>query len=486
MSNNIFPPPAYPLDAFLTNVRNSAYEMKSNIKAPDALIGSAMIGAMTLACQCLVEVMLPVGIARPTTQFIAIVGESGERKSVVDSLAYDPFREADAMAVASHNKAMQAYEIELDWWRTLNNSIRREIDRAFRQGEPMDNVKEQLAAHAKLKPKKPKLRTLIRSDITPRAIMDALEGDGESIAIMTDDGESLFKSGAMANLGLLNRLWDSPKSLPLDRAGQEHITASNPRVSIFVMTQLEALNGYRENRGKLAKGSGHWARYLVGFPQSTKGTRWIEPDKPAWEHLPKFHERIRELLLQRKEKVDAGDTKLEVLEFSDDAKARWTEQANHNEWMIAPGGYMSDIDDFASKAMEITARLAATMHYFAGESGKISLDTLERSLAIVRWHADEYKRLFSPLSVVSQVNIDAHAIVHYLRSRWCGMHSDTFIPKNQVLRNGPLRDKAKMRLDAVLDFLGEQGAVQIVRGPDPKDRRLYIRLMNTFFVNIAI
>src|SRR5690606_33063492 len=152
------------------------------------------------------------------------------------------------------------------------------IEKAFRSGKAMDEARKKQGDHAKLKPKKPKLRGVVRSDITQRAIMDALEGDGESIVIMTDDGELLFKSGAMTNLGLLNIFWDLPKAMSLDRADQEHVTVMNPRVSLFIMTQEEVLNAYRENRGKLAKGSGHWARYLVGFPRSTKGTRWVTSD----------------------------------------------------------------------------------------------------------------------------------------------------------------------------------------------------------------
>ncbi|HEL3759487.1 TPA: DUF3987 domain-containing protein [Stenotrophomonas maltophilia] len=443
----------------------------------------SLISATTMACQGLIEVKLPIGQIRPVTQNLLVIAESGERKSAIDSRVFEPFRDFDSMIKKAHDSAFEAYQVEIDWWQTVNSSIRREIDKACRENEGMDEVKAKLAAHAKLKPKKPKLRAVLRSDITQRAIMDALEGDGESIAIMTDDGESLFKNYAMSNLGLLNRLWDSPIALPLDRADQERVAVLNPRVSICIMTQEEVLKNYREKRGKLAKGSGHWARYLVGFPQTTKGTRWLSPDELVWEHLPKFHARIRELLVQFQDMMVSGKVEREIVEFSDDAKARWIQQANNTEWMIRPGEYMSDIDDFASKTMEIVARLAASMHYFAGEGGKISLDTLERSIQIVMWHVGEFKRLFSPHQpIIPDEKSDALKLAMWLRTHhWRGWHSQSWIPKNLLLQYGPVRNRN--RLNSALGLLSGQFAISLSQN---QRRQWFVHLHDNFFASIAL
>lgn len=483
MSNNFFAPPSYPTGAFLVVVRDAGFELQRNVKAPDAMIGMSLIGAITMACQGLIEVKLPIGLIRPVTQNLLVIGESGERKSAVDGRVFEPFRDADALIEKAHEVDLEAYRVERDWWQTVNNSIRREIDKAFRDNEGMCKAKEKLAAHATLKPKKPKLRTKVRSDITQRAIMDALEGDGESIVIMTDDGESLFKSGAMGNLGVLNRLWDSPKSLSLDRAEQEHIAALNPRVSIWIMTQEEVLKSYCEKRGKLAKGSGHWARYLVGYPLTTKGTRWVAPDELVWEHLPKFHARIRELLVRFQDMMASGKIEREVIEFSEDARARWIQQANNTEWMIRPGEYMSDIDDFASKTMEIVARLAASMHYFAGDGGKISLDTLERSIEIVGWHVDEFKRLFAVRPVMPQEQMDAYDVAAWLRTRiWKGWGTQSWIAKNHLLQYGPVRNRN--RLNAALSILHDQFGIWL--GQNPKNKQWFVNLHDKFFAEMAV
>ncbi|WP_204304894.1 hypothetical protein, partial [Stenotrophomonas maltophilia] len=68
-----------------------------------------------------------------------------------------------------------------------------------------------------------------------------------------------------------------------------------------------------------------------------------------------------------------------------------------------------------------------------------------RAFDIVRWHVDEYKHLFSPAFVVSQDQVDAQALDRYLYAKWWkGIYSDTYVPKNQVLRYGPVRDRARL------------------------------------------
>ena len=336
------PPVPYPLEAFLVLVRAVGCEVRQNVQAPDALVGMALINAISMACQGLIDVKLPTGQVRPVSQNLLLIAESGERKSTVYSLLFSPFREADKKAVVAHSSKMEEYQAAFESWKSKNNGIHRAIAKAESKGQSTSELIAKLIDHAKLKPKIPRLRYFLRQDITPKAIMEALQGDGESIAISTDEGQILFQSAAMAHLGLLNRLWDSPEVLPLDRAGKEQILAMNPRVSISIMTQEAVLKEYLDKRGSVAKGSGHWARYLVGWPTSTRGYRWVNPNQANWEHLPLFHRRIDDLLEQYRAKVEAGEVEREVVEFSDDAKTRWFELAIQTEQMLRQGEYLSD------------------------------------------------------------------------------------------------------------------------------------------------
>lgn len=467
----------YPMNAFLVVARDAGNEVSRNVQAPEALIGMSLIHAISMACQGLIDVKLPTGQVRPVSQNLLIIAESGERKSTVSSLLFAPFREADTEAVASHKEKKEAYQAELGAWEAKNKGLRSAVARAISRGQDSDELEARLLEHGRCKPIEPRLRYFMRQDITGKAITEALVGDGESIAISTDEGHVLFRSEAMSHLGLLNRLWDSPGVLMRDRA-DENLLAMNPRVSVSIMTQHEPFKAFLDRKGSVAKGSGHWARYLVGWPQSNMGFRMVSSAEPIWEHLPAFQQRIRTLLDRYRTQIESGLIEREVIEFSLDAKSRWVELAQETERMLRQGEYLSDINDFAAKVMEILARLAAAMHYFAEEAGSITVDTLNRAFEIVKWHESEYKNLFSPENAAPQDLMDARAVAHYLKTRiWRGTWHDTWIPRNEVLRNGPVRKRD--RLAAALDLLQMRGAVTI--GTGFRDRKCYLRLMNQFF-----
>lgn len=467
----------YPLNAFLLVARETGYEISRNVQAPEALIGMSLINAISMACQGLIDVKLPTGLIRPVSQNLLIIAESGERKSTVSSLLFAPFRDADTEAMTSHKDKKETYLAELGAWEAKNKGLRSAIARAISRGQDSDELEARLLEHSRCKPTEPRLRYFMRQEITGKAITEALVGDGESIAISTDEGHVLFRSEAMSHLGLLNRLWDSPGVLMRDRA-DENLLAMNPRVSVSIMTQHEPLKAFLDRKGSVAKGSGHWARYLVGWPQSNMGFRVVSGVEPVWEHLPVFQQRIRLLLDRYRTQIESGSIERELIEFSLDAKSRWVELAQETEHMLRQGEYLSDINDFAAKVMEILARLAAAMHYFADEAGPISVDTLNRAFEIVKWHESEYKYLFSPENAAPQDVVDARAVAHYLKTRiWGGAWSNTWIPRNDVLRNGPVRKRD--RLTAALALLQMRGAICI--GTGYKDRRCYLQLMNAFF-----
>ena len=230
-----------------------------------------------------------------------------------------------------------------------------------------------------------------------------------------------------------------------------------------------------------AKGSGHWARYLVGWPVSTQGFRWVTQRELLWTQVPLFQERMRTLLDQYDAMADAGEIQRELITFSDDAKARWFSLARETEWMLRPGDYLHDIHDFASKAMEILGRLAAVLHTFNGEQGPITLDTLERAFEIIKWHVDEYKRLFSPQFTMPQDQIDANEVARYLHAFvWQGPDSESWIAKNHLLRNGPAR--SRNRLNAALRILYDKRAVWF--SVDPKNKRRFVNLNDAFFASV--
>lgn len=475
--------PQYPLNAFHMAAREAAFELLDNIQAPDALIGMAIIDAMSLACQSLIDVKLPSGKVCSVVQYLICIVESGDGKTAVRNKVLSPFIDHDCSAQARYELAKEGYESEIEPWNAIKIGMQKGIVKLSSKGESTAELEQMLAFHIKNKPKKPRLRYYLRQKITQTAIMEALQGDNESISISGDEGDEQLNSSIMLHPGFLNRLWDSPAVMTHDRSGDQ-IVATNPRGSVCFFTQSKPFNDYSIKHGALAKGTGHYARYLVARPTSRQGYRKVPSSEQTWTRLKLLHERIKELLDKHQTMIGSGNYLREIVNFTDDAKFRWFELAQQTENMLRKGEYLSDINDHASKLMEILGRLAATMQYFSGEGGSITLDTLNRAFTLVHWHIEEYKILFSPQYVIPQDQIDARDIAIWLRTRiWGGWNSDTYVPKNHVLNGGPVRNSR--RFDAALDFLGLHGGIQVVQSTNPKDRKKYIRLINTFFANVV-
>lgn len=471
---NMLPPgpPLYPLDAFHHIVANAAFEVHQNVKGPDAMVGLSCLTAISLACMGLISVRLPTGQVRATLVNSLTVADSGERKTATDNVVMGPVFQRDELRAKKYDEDLADYLAEKSVWDAVKAAYMRDIANSTRKGESIDLLRDRLAKHVKAKPAKPRLRRLVRQDITGRAIIDAIEGEYELIALLSNEGDVILRSNAMRQVGLLNMLWDAAPVIAFDRA-QGSIIARHARGTVSLMVQEEVLKDYLEQRGKVVRGSGHWARYLVAWPTSTQGYRFMSFNDPVWEHLPKFQARMVELLNESDRRREAGELEPEIIEFSDEARSEWIVTANRVEADLQPAQYLNDVKDFASKAMEITGRVAALFHKFSAQEGKISVDTFKRAFAIVEWHLHEFKRIFSPQCAVSQIQIDAYALGDYLGRTYAAV-GWSIAAKNDVLRNGPIRPK--QRFEVALKHLVAIGHVSEFRGGSGKKAAWQIQL----------
>jgi hypothetical protein len=468
------PPPPYPFSAFYLVIKNAAEEVWRNTQGPDAMIGMEFLTVMSVSAQGLYDVRLPTDQVRPLSLNSLVVAESGERKTGVHNLVAEPIFAFDADRMEKCEADFKAYELQNGIWKSVDAGLRRQLTKLTQDGEPIEEQCRQLSEHVTKKPVKPRRRRIMRQNVTERAIMDALEGDGESIAFISDEGEIIIKGGALNQTGTLNKAWDGASMLTLDRSDGVSVVVRNPRVTVSYMVQRQVLKELLDRRGDVMRGSGHWARYLIGCPTSTQGTRYTYNLDREWHHLLKFHELVREQLDELGKRIDAGVTERTTLEFSDDAIPLWIEMTNRTESMLQPLGYLRDIKDFASKALEIAARVAALLHVFSRQEGRISAETLNRAITIVEWHLHEFKRIFSP-ATIPQEHRDAQALEQYLFVNYWRQNF-TFAQKNLVLRNGPIRPAS--RLDAALECLRMTQRVWIGVG---SKRERYINLNAAYF-----
>ena len=459
----------YPLDAYYCTARDAAREVQRNLQAPDALIGSSFLTAMSIVCQGNIDVQLPTGQVRPVSLDIMTIADSGERKTATDTLVCAPIYKFDADNAKSIEGTRLLYGSMLRLWENTENLILRKLARAMqtRSAEDEEACRQELVAHVAGKPEKPISTRLIHQNITERPLMKSLQGDSRSAAILSDEGDIILRGGAMQKLGMLNKMFDGPATLSLDRV-DESITINNPRLTISFMVQERIFSAFMRRRGEAVRASGHLARYLVAWPASTQGFRFMSLEEPSWVYLPGFHERVLELLTEYRSRIESGVPVRTVLSFTMEATEHWVRMQNRGEAQVAPGGDLFSVRDFVSKSMELASRVAAILHYFSGQAGTaISLETLNRALDLVGWHFDEFIRLFGEQAQVPQFVTDASSILSHLSKHYV-RHGLRNALRNDVRKRGPVREQG--RFEAALQHLCYQGAISLGYEPAPRGK----------------
>ncbi|WP_099481701.1 YfjI family protein [Stenotrophomonas maltophilia] len=459
----------YPIDALTPIFHYAGKDTHTATQAPDALIALVLLSSAAAVCQRLIDVVLPVanGLLSPASLYLMFIGESGERRSAVNSLVAAPLYAHDEEITRKQDEYTNIHRSKLEIWKLKKKGILKRIRKLQEEGLDTDPLELELIAHNGLEPAPPRARQIVHQDMTATAIHEALEGDGEAIALITDEGQLLLESAAMRNLGLFNKLWDGPRTLPLARAGNKVITVHNSRTTMHVMSHYEVVQKYMQKKGDIARGSGTLARFLIAMPPSNKGYREARFDSSTMPDLDRFRARLGELI-KLNDKLAESRTKARLtLQFTEQAASLWRRTANDIELGMRPGGDYAEISDIASKTMENASRIAAIMHYFEGYAGGISEDVLRRAIEIAMWHLWEFHRLFVDGSEPTE-EVDARKLLTYLERKYWNFGA-TEVESTTISHNCGLRPKARM--DAAVDVLVRWNEIVVV--PYERDKRKY-------------
>lgn len=326
----------------------------------------------------------------------------------------------------------------------------------------LEQALKELEANEPIEPKVPQM---IITDANPDAIAYGLFKKWFSAGIMTDEGTVVFGGRAMHNLGTLNKLWDGD-TLHVKRKTKESFTVKNARLTIAIMVQPKTFDNFLCKQGSLARDNGNQARFLVSQPYSTQGTRFIQNANPSWLNLLACQNRLSEILNSTLPDASQNPPDRTMLKFSPEAQVSWMIFYNRVEADLVSGGYLEDVKDGASKIADNLARIAALFHYFDGNEGDISLDTLNRAAAISEWYLHEFKRLFASEPEVPIEILDAEVLEKWLVNFVRRYPWGSEIKKNVIAQLGPNLLRAnKLRREAALYILSTQNKVrEVLRG----------------------
>lgn len=458
----------YPIDALPDSIRAAVQEVAAFVKAPVPMVAMSALASLSLAIQAHANVKRLEKLWGPISLFLLAVADSGERKSTCDGFFTKAIYDYEAAQAQAAKSELKDYNAALEAWEAKRAGIKEKIRQLAKDNKPSANMEAALRDLEHDKPQPPKIPRLLYADATPEALAFGLATKWPSAGVVSAEAGIVFgshgmgKDSVMRNLALLNQLWDG-KSVTIDRRSTESFEVRNARLTVALQVQEPALREFFARTGPLARGTGFLARFLMAWPESTQGTRQIDPlfpDGPAgWPNHTAFERRVTEILQQPIPIDDDGALAPPMLLLSEGALAAWVKFHNLIESALHSAGKLYDVRDVASKSADNAVRLAALFHVFQGEEGAIGVDTFEGARRIAAWHLNEARRFLGELALPADVT-DASRLDVWMVAR-CKQDRSSSIGKNYVRQHGPLRDG--QRFDAAIAALAARDRVRLVK-----------------------
>ncbi|MBF0633670.1 MAG: DUF3987 domain-containing protein, partial [Nitrospinae bacterium] len=472
----------FPLDAIPTVIRAAVEEVQRFTKAPIALVASSALGVVSLAVQAHVDVQRAKGLSGPVSLDLLILGDSGERKSTCDGYFMRPIRDYEKEQAEAAKPLIKDYMAASEVWAAKQGAFKDKIRQDAKGGKSTEEAESALRDLEHNKPMPPKTPRLIYLDATPEALKFELAKKWPSGGIVSADAgivlgaHGMGKESVMRNLVTMNLLWDGA-DIATERRSTESFIVRGARLTVSLAVQESVLREFSAQSGKLARGTGFFARFLIAWPESTQGDRPFSEPPETWPALGEFHRRISAILANPVPIDEDGALTPFMLSLTPEAKDSWIIYHDTIESQLKAGGELHDIRDVASKSADNAARLAALFHVMEqGVTGAVGLESFGGAARIAAWHLNESRRFFGELALPSEL-ADAARLDSWLIA-YCDREHVQVVSRRTIQQYvTPVHLRKKVSLDEALQVLEDVGRVRLINEGHRKDVHLNPHLL---------
>lgn len=366
------------------------------------------LGAIATACQGLVDVEMPTGHRVPTSLMLLTIAESGERKTVTQNYFFEAITNLNDVAHRTNEAALLQQKVDHQLWITQKKYLERAFNKCATQGDEAAThaALEAVAEHLRAEPQPVRSGKFLYEDTTPQALVQMLYENIPHGCLLTSEASSIFSGKALGELDKLNTLWDGG-SVKVDRISRDSFVLQNARLTLSLMAQPNVINRFMSKRGEEARGTGFLARFLVVKPRTMAGHR-TNQKLSKLSRKKAFNTRIQELL------TSESSSERQVLQFSEQAKDFWFMCNQYLEKQMQENGLYYYLKDHASKLLENTSRLAATLHTFERKNNSdIEIDIFTLKFC---WYFTQNcsKHFIEHLANEPQIVTDTNLLAHFL------------------------------------------------------------------------
>lgn len=371
------PPPAYPVDALGELIGSAARALAYHVQTPLGMAAQSVLAVLSLAVQGHVDVKKGnVGVS-PLSFYCLTIAASGERKSSLDGQAMKPIYEYQAERRAEYETLLAEYRAELEAHELRHESIKRSYKPSAKHPEPLSHDEQEalaaeLAELEKSRPKPPPRPHILMEEPTAEGIYKHFLDANAVAGLFSDEGGAFFSGHGMTDeakgrsITMLSQLWDGkPITRTRAGAGESGILAGR-RLAAHLMVQPIIADKVLSD--PLMMGQGFLARFLVCSDGSLVGTRFLanrpHDESPARDPaITQFWETLDELIRQPLPISDVGELEPETLHITGPAYDAWVAVHDAIEEQLSAHGELAVIKEFAAKAADNAARIAALLAY---------------------------------------------------------------------------------------------------------------------------
>lgn len=417
-----YEPPAYPAEA-LGPLADVCQYVSSDGQVNSAIIGQSLLATASLITQALYDVETPAG-RRPLSLYCLTIAESGDGKSVAESVALN--------AVRKHEKAAhEQYKRELE----LNN-------------ERKKDEKEELRAPYR-----------ISNDATVSGIIRDLKTGFPAQGCFTAEGAAMLCGWGMSSEqklnsgGVLNRLWDG-EAIAVSRGGEGRTQLYNRRFAAHWLIQPDAAKTalFDAELSNL----GFWPRFLIAWPPAREPRRFKKFEYWKNEHVQKFWRRCDEILKSTHDMTECDD--LKIIKLSTNAEAVIVKFFEKMEQSCLSNNPLHEIKAFSVRATEQVCRVAAVLAAFErhnlSDSIEITDVEIKNAIKLVSFSLENWLEIFGKREAHEQAKL-AEKLYQWLKKRDGGRASE-----QDMLQTGPRAIRTKAKRDTALSILKDQARIE--------------------------
>lgn len=456
-------PDPFPVELLPKLAQKAVTSYQSYGQQPLSMVASSSLASMSLATQGLANVARDDNLISPISLNFIVIAESGERKTAGDKFFSTPIRVWEQEQIDSLASDIKANKASL----AVHNAKKEGIINKIKKASATSNSDSILKLEDDLRqlelncPRKITVPKLFHEETTAEALAYSLATGWPSSSLWSDEAGIIIGSQGMNQdnmlkaITLLNRLWDG-NAYRVDRKTSDNFKVEGRRLTCSLMMQPVIFEQFISKCGNITRGSGFLARCLLTMPLSTMGCRLYKEPKNTSIDANLFNQRIVSLLNTQLPLDDHGRLVPKTLYLTPTAKEAWVAFHNAIEQELHDNGQYGQIKDFASKAAENVARLAAIFHIFEGaQSEHINEETISCAVGIVTWFLNEANRI-ALRQAIPQEYKDAKLLIDWFIEKKITNYNAT-----DLLRYGPNSLRYRARRDKAIKVLSDHHHIEV-------------------------